>query len=81
MCLCIDGEYLNLMCRLTILLSYFVHSINIYFCSFSSIFIKSYFLGVDYIIATTKLITGRTLLRSLVESQDRAKIVDGPAHQ
>ena len=44
-------------------------------------FHKLYFLGVDYIIATTKLITGRTLLRSLVESQDRAKIVDGPAHQ
>ena len=74
-------EYLNLMCRLTILLSYFVHSNNIYLCSISSIYTKSYLLGVDYIIATTKLITGRTLLRSLVESQDRAKIVDGPAHQ
>ena len=76
-----DDEYLNLMYRLTILQSYFIHSNNIFLCWFSSIFIKSYFLGVDYIIATTKLITGRTLLRSLVESQDRAKIVDGPAHQ
>ena len=38
------------------------------------------FLGSDYIVATTKLITGRTLLRTLCGVQDRVKLVDGAVY-
>ena len=35
-------------------------------------------LGIDYIVATTKLITGQTLLQTMTGVPDKMKLIDGP---
>ena len=35
-------------------------------------------LGVDYIVATTKLITGQSLLHTMTGIPDKMRLIDGP---